>query len=222
MKHLLLLLSCFSAITALAQNPKDYFAFPQEQKELVFIDEFDSDDSSWGAEDGVPSEDKDSCIIKDGYFYHNLVDTDNNRNLALPHNTDIDFTRNFEIIVRIKVVQKEKKDYGIVFWGRDGLDLIGHFLFIDHTGAATIYYCNQKSKEQPCGYKQKWIYPYTKKNDFNIYTIRKYKDDYYIFVNGVYKKKSGYVPLTGKHIGLGSNENAEVFVDFLKIYYLPD
>ena len=111
---------------------------------------------------------------------------------------------------------------GIIYWGRIEGTLNGYNIYFYPNGRTFIFHSDINFKDSTNTKARKTITakdPYNDDN-FNRYTIRKYEDKYYVFINGLFYKKLNAVPLTGKVIGLGSSYNATTIFDDISISIL--
>jgi hypothetical protein len=63
--------------------------------------------------------------------------------------------------------------------------------------------------------------PYFYSEKFKKFTIRKYKNKYYVFINGTYKGSIPYTPFNGRDIIIGARGQTNVQFDHLSVWYLP-
>lgn len=215
-------------ITYAQDNPKDYNAF-KGKKEVVFYDNFDDDRNKWFEESYSPASsklDKDSCeyYIKDGVLFQHYTAEEDRQFSACEILKNIDYNRNFELSFNAKISGHPKRlNTGIIYWGREQGTLNGYNMYFGQDKSIFIFYSDTQLKDSVHNKASKRmhaknIYYY---NSFNMYTIRKYEDMYYVFINGAYYRKLIALPLTGKVIGLGSSFNATTVFDNISISYLP-
>lgn len=225
MKQLLLLLSFFTAITAAAQDPKDYHWIPKEDKQLIFSDEFDDYRNDWHKDSKLNLSDDETA---DAYFqianglYIWKYYKDGGYGLCV--HRPIDYNRDFEINFYIHIEGKDDNSVGAIIWGQNETNISYNTLSIHKSGRMVYFYCNEMDPTRPCPDKAKHMDggPGFANMAYNLYTIRKHDKFYYIFINGQFWGKAKYTPTNGTGICIVGTTNTEVVVDFLKIYYLPD
>lgn len=233
MKYTLLILAIFASVSTTAQKVfKCYDCIPEAAKTQIFFDGFDKDDDEWWAEMPykykVPDENRNVedtlDKVTNGYNVWYFQDTlpggifrtSNGRVL------DIDYNKNFEIEIVSKVVplNGQKVAEGIVCWGTAYRDaMVGQYF--DYTNKGRVYCYPGIDREDFRKRDARQLYtPFAE--GFRTYTIRKVKDQYYIFIDKKFEGKLPYVPLTGKYFGLGASIGSFVKVDYIKVSYLPD
>lgn len=229
MKHLLLILFLLLCTRADAQyKPKHFNAF-DGKKELVFEENFDDDRNGW-LENDTYSVQMHTSIVNDNYIKHGLFHIYNtgmrpNTFISYHAKTTIDYSRNFEIVLNARITGKDfGKDIGILYWGKASKDLrTGYQVYFANNGDFRAFYSNAQIEEyvHPDINKFKTAGDTFSTKDYNRYTIRHYKNRYYLFLNGSYRGSMQSVPLPGKLLGLGASANAMGLFDSVHVYYLP-
>ncbi|MCB0699767.1 MAG: hypothetical protein KDC11_07950 [Chitinophagaceae bacterium] len=215
---LLITLTVFHVCTA-QYNPKEYKAYPDDKKEIVFFDDFNDSTSVWGDTMTAIKETTwgDYDFIDGKFVYTN----NNSGEKGFCKNVSIDYKRNFEITISINVTGKDRAA-AIFSWGRVDELLTSNYFIMVKDGKIEIFNCNKHEANGQCPGKVKKAYsPTFSDSTYNTYTIRKFESEYYIFSNGVFLTKAPYYQLTGEYICIGAGVNTTIKVDYLKIYYLP-
>ncbi len=231
MKYIFILTLYFlGCTTANAQyHPKDYFEF-KDKKELVFFDDFNSDKTEWHM---LPEDSDDTtnvCTINtDGINYGNgiyYVYNNCKEEVGIEAAIEVDYTRNFEIILVAKVLYDDNDDTsvhnGYLEWNSN--EQTGKFNILFFSGFFNEFHTHLSfdSTKNNCEGLRKRLKPARNTyNQFVRYTIRKYGDKYYVFVNGMLKGVFPYTKLNGSNIALGARMDSKVEFDHLSIYYLP-
>lgn len=205
-------------------NPKDYFAF-DGKKQVIFIDEFNHPDTVvWGSENDTT---KTGCVQYRGEYRNDkwILNNECNEELSISGDVNVDYTRNFEIVIVARVVycdtckgMKEahvgwdindsKQYYKLYFSGYK-------FQYVhEHLGLDTL-------KDQCIGTNKLVSTGVWDRDKFARYTIRKYNNTYHIFVDGLYAGKKKAINMNGKDIEVGVSEHAMVEIDHLSVWYLP-
>lgn len=211
-------------------DPKNHNAF-NGLKEIAFHDDFDDDRNNWFVLNSSPTDtsdveelNDDKTAIENGIFRIATTGMNNNHFDGYEITTDIDYNRNFDITIRAKVSkQNDDPGTGILYWGREINTVNGYNLYIQQDGIFVLFYSNIKHKNfiEARTFKKKEINCTYHKDDFNKYTIRKYLDRYYVFVNDVYQCRKKAVTINGTILGLGGAFNTDTQFDYITVTYLP-
>lgn len=223
MKNIILFLAYLISNTCCAQvDPKIYYIFSESSKQVVFHDEFDNNKNGWMEENEPPCTDSYAYKIENGILYFH----DNREGFhELSVDLDIDYSRNFEITFKLKVNGAKKDElYAHVHWGRDSATLFGveygQMLYLhNYSGYGQMGYAYTRDEHEA---KNIYLPTTFYRGGFNVYTVRKYNNWYYLFINAERIMRFKYLPLKVKKIALGGNTNAIVEYDYIKIAYLPD
>lgn len=232
MKYIILLFTCISQLGVSAQyTPKNYLEF-DGKKELVFEDNFDTDKPEWHMIPEEPNDTTDKCILNtDSLDYKNgIVYVYNNCDKEVGNDAkiDIDYNRNFEIVLVAKLLYEEKKldniQQGCLAWNIN--DKSGQYNKLFFTGFYNVFHnhlgLDTLSNKCIGTFKALKRNKYGKVyNEYVRYTIRKYDDKYYVFVNGILRGTFPFVKHDGTNIGYGARANSKAEFDFLGVYYLP-
>lgn len=216
----LLMLQCLHSH---AQKYSWYGAVTDSNRQVIYYTNFDKvDENNKDWED--PVEDAEDSVFY-GYIKHETLEITNNSYTnvtATGFHLPIDFTRDFEIVFRARLDENYTKA-ALVFWGRDSLNEIynGQYIYFYENSSYSMAYCVGYGAK-PCDYKRTRL-TYGSKNtrgDFNIYTIRKIEDMYYVFVNGEFSHRYAYTPIKGEWIGFGTSYRTQANMDYIKVSYL--
>lgn len=232
MKYTLLLLALFASVSTTAQKVfKCYGCIPEAVKTQIFFDDFDQWDEDWFAnapykyEYNVDESNWPDTIwaVHKGYLICSFTDSLPDGSVARTNARilDIDYDKNFEIEISALVVPlgEERNAQGLLVWGAAYVDArIGQYF--NYTNKGRVYCSPGIDREDFRKRDARKLYtPFVE--GFCTYTIRKVKDQYYIFIDKKFEGKLPYVPLTGKYIGLGASIGSFVKVDYIKVSYLP-
>ncbi len=216
----MVLLALLLPLLAAAQkNPGRYAAYNAGDKKLVFADSFVDNRNDWLPDEG-------RCCkwpyIENGFYYRNDTVGFN----GYPHAVAFDFTKNFQLDIVAKVTDARKQ--GVIYWGRDTsvyydstrsgwTGFKGSYIYF---GKQDIMFknCDDKYVRNPC---HDMTADARRPSGFNKYTVRKVKERYYVFVNELFIRSFSYLPLTGRQLGLGGNENASVIYSKIELNELP-
>jgi hypothetical protein len=213
MKILLLFALSLSVTTGFCQHSP----IPQLLKrDTVFFEDFNVDnDTNW-----VDEDDK-NIVIKGGFFYYHSKEKDIT---AQPFHVNLDTNRNFEFQFRAKAPDK-KSDRGVFFWGRD-VDTNSYksnYWYFYKDGVSNIY-----NIADPAGtghYTSSRFHARVDEDGFNVYALRKWKHQYYMYVNNhLVKVIEKELPCYGQMLGLGAGslkrrKALEVF-DYISVSYI--
>lgn len=229
MKHTLLILAllCTLPCTAQKRELKKYYTFRASDKTPLYVDYFEADNSLWKS--GFKKDTTAYMAIKDGNYIYYIDTTYSQKWLYATSYTqlNLDFNKNFEIHIRAKVEPPsgEEGGVGVLWWGKQTPET-----YIDaprkaHLLAFSSFY-NPVIAQRIYG-SDKWyersFYCYTfYKDDYNDYVIRKFKDYYYIFCNREFLQRMYCHTFSGNYMCLGVRPPAKLYVDYLKVYYLPN
>ena len=129
---------------------------------------------------------------------------------------------NFEIVVVVKIFCGETHDLlrdGYISWAVEGSSYTYNtFAF---TNDKYYGFHSRNGKTGVCSnklYSKRDVYYY---NDFARYTIRKYGDKYYFFINGRLIGTAPYLETDGKLFELGASAKAYTEYKYIAMYYLP-
>jgi hypothetical protein len=216
MKYLTVIL-LFVHLPSMGQyNPRKYHAF-DDVKELAYHCDFDSGRL---LPLNVPTGSKCAIgIIQDGTLQ--LLN-----NCTEPIYTSIDlpvlYEGNFEIVAVVRIFCGETKDKlrdGYISWAVQGNSLTYNtFAFTNDQ------YYGFHSREGNSGthvdklYRIRDVFFY---DSFARYTIRKYANKYYFFINGRLIGTAPYLKTDGKLLEFGAAPKAYTIYKTLAIYYLP-
>lgn len=195
-------------------NPRRYHAF-DNVKTTAYYNDFTEATN-------VPLNISNKCAggsINNGVLY--LL---NNCNEAIYTTMDIPalYKGNFEIVVVAKVFCGETYDRlrdGYISWAVEGSSYTYNTLAFTNDKYYGFHSRNGNTGE--CHnrlYKRRDIYYY---NQFARYTIRKYADKYYFFINGRLIGMAPYLETEGKFFELGAASKAYTQYKLLAVYYLP-
>lgn len=207
-------------------NPKEYKIF-DDLKTRVFHDDFDDNKNNWfTCYDSTGAEIRHGKkYIKDGVLYINAVCDIDISYATCPVATGVDFSRNFEIVFNAKM-QRNKggryKHYSAIEWGRKRNGFDGYSILFNNWGNGIILYFSKQFDGGVHPDINKNIYSEVfNKDGFNRYTIRKFGDRYYFFVNGILEKQWQNVPLHGDLVSLSGMPDYLCEFQFISIFYLP-
>lgn len=227
MKYLFILLVLLPFISNAQYKPKEYLSF-DGKKELVFYDNFDDDRNGWLIVDEEDS--KDTSYVREdsissGLLHIKSTGLRKKQYLARETGTNIDFNRNFDLVLDAKISAVNRKtDAGILYWARAKSDSItGYQLYFWDNGYFCALYTdiNAKGFVPRGGEKHRYAMSVYNRHDFNRYTIRHYNHEYYFFINGVFKCTLPSLPVKGGIVGLGASTTGTAFFDHIGVFYLP-
>src|SRR5690606_26444246 len=125
MKHAIIsLLCCAAPIAAYSQyKPKDYFEF-RDKKEMAFVEDFNHTQTDWQPDEGgLPdtcTQGVDALKQANGIYY---VNNNCNEGIGIVAPVNIDYTRNFEIVLVARVPFDLNDDtsmhFGYVRWNEN-------------------------------------------------------------------------------------------------------
>ncbi len=204
------------------QEPRNFHAF-DENKQLVFIDEFDKGNvNKWheGEKGKLIKEDAYANFDSGRFFFRGYKNGFN----AYPCVVQFDYKKNYEIEIKAKITtRKPEKHGGIIFWGREDYNLLtGNYLYFYANTKVSVSSVKENVKNGALTIRES--YQSSKDSvaiDYNVYTIRRFSDSFYVFVNGVFMTSINHFDLEGGKIGLGGNTGARVSYDYIKMSYLP-
>lgn len=225
MKHNTFLLSIIlTPLVCTAQNPRDYQAF-SNTKQLIVSDNFAVAPDSWDCSMSKYGISCDSCISS----YYNLQDSSFviqskcDSDFLYYKDFDLNYSRNFEIVLIAKVGSDTDRYIrnGFLCWSWDNKEAVhnmfsfsGYRRYLFHTHNLT----NGLKINTHKHYKDRKTYSYT---HYVRYTIRKYDDKFYFFVNGWFIGKGKVRELPGIYLGVGVRKQATASYKHISIYYLP-
>lgn len=220
---LLLTFMCCS-ITKAQTHFQDYTIIPEAIKTVVFYDSFEKDNGNWVLEHDITVPAGDSTMsITDNSFIIQVYDTTIDEYCTdYVATQEFDFSKNFEIEVRIKVIWRDKYQtpWASIFWGdnvevESGQDLSLHGYRHVHFNR----YEERKNIDSVVIPLKEGMHDFGK---YNTYTIRHYQDNYYLFINTSFLGKQKYHPLKGRLLGIEGCYKTFVKVDYIKFSYLPE
>ena len=198
-------MKCFIAIVILlfthkcyAQLSIDYEFYDSNDKEIFYYEDFADSitDENWVHDDTA-------IYVKEGRytFYNHYVNDYACRLIDLP----IEDKNDFEIEMRVLLPCKCPNE-GVIIWGGSCGTDISNKWFIDNTPHSFTYIYDSGNNKSNNGYCR----IDTKKYSFNIYTIRKVQDHYFLYVNGKYAFKTQFTPLLGTMFGFGTSTSSHL------------
>lgn len=227
MKHIILLIVLLSTLHCTAQKGIDcYDCIHSSDKTVIFFDDFEVDEGKWVPKHNANKSTDTTMIIADGSFVFSLYDTTidgSNSGYLSKQKFDLD-EKNFEVEFRIKTVLLDRYRYymeypfALISWGVDDNAKAGqetmihgadHAHFMWSQGDDSVYWRININADA------------NKQDRYNVYTFRRYKNHYYLFLNGIYTEKLPYKPLRGHLLYIGGYYKTFVKVDYIKVSYLP-
>lgn len=188
--------------------PDLYEGIPQSSKVRIFMDNFDSNKYFW-----IKNTSPETHQILDGYFFFS-----NDYGFPYTDGKPISFdgTKNFEIETRIKFVSGDVEKYSGIFWGEL---IFGDKYFFGFSSMG-----NYKI-EKEIGFQTNTIVDPVKSSIINntaenTFTVRKYNDKYYFFLNKNLVHTMDYEDLPGQYIGFTVAEKSMVQINFLRLWYI--
>lgn len=195
-------------------NPRQYHAF-DEVKKLAFRKDLSEALT-------IPLSTTDSCasgVINNGVLY--LL---NNCNETVYTAMDLPvlYKGNFEIVAEVKIYCGETRDLlrdGFISWAVDGKSYTYNTFAFTNDKFYGFHSRNGKTGEcRSKLYKIRDVYSY---NRFARYTIRRYGDKYYFFINGRLIGTAAYLETDGQLLELGAAPKGYTLYKMLAVYYLP-
>jgi hypothetical protein len=227
MRYIAILTLLFVVQVATAKfNPADYFAF-DKTKQLIYEIKFRAgkqDEELFrynkNCEMSIDSIDIDSGVY---YLYNNC-----NASMGKRYRAAIDTRKNYEIVVRAKMRYYEKRyylRYGFIMWNFTGSQQYNIFSFSGDKRYFFHTHLDTATKADLCLGGERIRVKRYYYNKFVRYTIRRYDDKYYFYMNGIliHTGVSMYdkVPVNTSDIAIGAYGNAHVEFKDVSVYYLP-
>lgn len=215
-----------SLVTHAQSNPKDYFSF-KDSKKLVFADDFDSMKAGW--ELYADSEDENECVInKDSVGYRNGVFHIYNHcseDIVMERVVDMNWSGNYEIVIVAKSYVDENNDtsisQGILQWNDDSIvSKFDVFFFSGYFNEFHTHLGSGAAKGQCIGLRKHLKFARNTYDKFVRYTVRKYKDKYYVFINGLLRGTYPYINDNGPYLLIGARGNARIEFDHISVWQL--
>lgn len=218
MKYTILILLYYLPIICCAQyNGRKYHDF-DKVKQVAYVHNFIEHLGAFGNTGSCKPES--NCIVDNVLYLYNKCSEEVFYTIDIP----VLYKGNFEIVVEAKV--RSGSDYGLlrdgfISWAVDKetntnntFTFTGDLNYSFHTHFGNVDTCYGVRKN----YKKKHIYWY---NMFARYTIRKYEDKYYFFINGGLIGTAPYVELSGKLFEVGALYDAYTSFKSITVCYLP-
>lgn len=234
MNYLLTLILCAVQFVSLAQyNPKNYHAF-DGKTQVIFHDDFDDDRNGWIALDSTDTTSTNKYDVNsnnnkyiDGNLQINTTGNYVNSFEAYEIESAVDYTRNYEITINARIIKKstgkKKRVAGVLYWAREKYTINGYNLYFSNRKKISIFNSHTRFKDSVNRKSRKytWALSCFNKDDYNLYTIRKYEGKIYLFVNGRYTCSIKAVETKGNVLGIGGTMNDVTLFDRITIAYLP-
>jgi hypothetical protein len=212
----LVILLCICLPARGQYNPRKYHAF-DDVKKLAYQDNFNTKRL-------LPLNVTTGSICATGHVQDGVLQLLNNCREPIYTSMDLPvlYKGNFEIVAEVKIFCGETKEMlrdGFISWAVDSLlNTYNTFSFTSDK------YYSFRSSDGESGVKRnkqytiRDVYYY---NTFARYTIRKYMDKYYFFINGRLIGTAPYIYTGGKLLELGAAPKAYTLYKLLAVYYLP-
>lgn len=195
-------------INAQELMPDSYDGIPQSSKTRLFLDNFDDNKYLW-----IKNTSPATHQMIDGYFMFS-----NDYGFPYTDGKPISFdgTKNFEIETRIKFVSGDVEKFSGLFWGElifgdkyfFGFSSMGKYKIDKEVGLQTTTILEPVESA---------IVNSTAENSF---TIRKYGDKYYFFLNKNLIYTMDYEDLPGQYIGFTVAEKSMIQINYLRLWYI--
>lgn len=218
-----------SLVTHAQSNPKDYFSF-KDSKKLIFADDFDSMKDGWELYADNEDETGNECVInKDSVGYTNGIFHIYNHcreDIVMERVIDMDWKGNYEIIVVAKAYVDEGNDstlgQGLIKWNEEVINTkFSAFFFSGYFNEFHTHSGYDSLKGRCIGLRKHIKFARNTYQEFVRYTIRKYNDKYYIFVNGLLRGTYPCVNFNGNSLSIGARRYARIEFDHISVYSLP-
>lgn len=217
MKFILPLVLLLLYIPAIGQyNPRKYHAF-DEVKKLVYRSDFKQNRRIQ-----LTDTTHKGCAVSE--IQDNKLMLLNNCSEAVYTNLDLPvlYDGNFEIVAEVRIYCGETTDMlrdGFISWAVQGNSYTYNtFAF---TSDEFYGFHSRNGKTGRCEnklYRIRHSYFY---DTYARYTLRKYGDKYYFFINGRLIGTAPYMKTDGKLLELGAASKAHTLYKLLDVYYLP-
>ena len=227
------------SLQSVAQNKytKQLDVSKVDKEKVVFIDEFDTDDTGWKlvvfCEESSSISNPRAGVInyENGVLHYNKVDT--STSTMYLHKVDIDYAKDFRLEVRMRIPEESVLTGALkpestafvavaISIGTElGNESKGMSCYIGKRGYSLWSYCYGTTTHKSC--KKKWCRKkmIINKDEYNIYTIEKIKGQYFYFINGMYVFRKKYYPLSGNYIAIGGAFINNAKFDYIKVSYFP-
>ncbi len=214
----LLYLQCNEAYSQSPHNSViDYDYYTPADREPIYHDEFNA----------MNDNNKDWINNDDEFFVINIdkgcliIMNNGTSATASDYTLKFDYLRNFELEISAKIESPKRRERnGILFWGRDSTISKPNGQFFYFVRGKHILFNEIGSEAENYRLPEPEV-TINDKKDFNIYTIRKVNNNYYLFINHILYSKYPYIPLKGQRIGLGASANgSKAYYDYIHIDYL--
>lgn len=225
MRAICIFILLFSSIaTAAKYNPKNYFAFKDSDKELLFFEPFNDNKWTLAAIPDAKGFSDTSCFVSatqnthidSGILYYtNLCSLNSGYKIKLP----IDINRNYEIVLNAKVIADSAYKWASIGWSCNNSYYVGAHYSFAQNGYNTIHFHNRRDGNCKNRVMDMWVN--AQRKTLNRYTIRYYNGRCYVFVNGVLEKHIKAESLDGEYISIVTQPGTTMAIDFISISYLP-
>jgi len=187
-------------------NPSDYASIPVSMKKRVFSDDFDNNKYFW-----IKQSSPVSHQIHDGFFFFS-----NDYDLPYTDGKPINFdaNKNFELETKIKFVSGNVESLNGLFWG----ELIFGDKYFFGFSSMGYYTFNKEIGFQLKEYVKKTKSELINQTADNLFTVRKYNDKYYFFINQELVYEMPYETIPGNYIGFQVASKTMVQINYLKLW----
>lgn len=185
-------------------DPKLYHTYQITNKTSLYAENFDDNSSGW----------LDSADIY-GTISNGVLAIPNIDSASYIIEKSIDFEKDFEIEIVAKIEgKKPNKIYGRFAWGNECYVFGGYLTFSKNY--VRLFNCQYGD----CDHSRSKPLINQNKNDFNLYTIRKVGNTYYVFVNKKIIITHPYQKPKGTNLMITGDGNAKLVFDRITISYL--
>jgi len=202
---------------------KDPLQYKYTGKEsLAFEENFNDNHNNWMS---IPDTDKvDTTLCRfrfnEGVLIIENRDTADFKTIGIYK--DIDYNRDYEIEVgfQIDTCKDHNTNAAYFGWGGDTSEHNGGTVIMaNHDGYYFVKDCHG-GDHRDCTYKQ--FDAFINKKNYNVFTLRKTGNTYYLFINDVFEKKIPAKALKGNRIYLSALPQSTISYDYIRVYYLDD
>lgn len=180
---------------------------------INFVDHFDDNQNKWLDEN--KQADNITASIEDGFF--TISNEKKDKDWTFKSSSPLDFSTDFEIEIKFKIDKgKGYKSGLLVGWGADdSMNNYGNVCMIALNGEMFLKHCEGGNHEE-CNAVSGKINS-LRKNEFNIVTIQKIKEDCHVFLNGIFEKTITLKKPVGSVLFLGATRRTQISYDYIQI-----
>ncbi len=213
MKNIFFLLSIVVLSTSLFSQKK-YSDYDLSKQYLFFSKPFTNnqpeDEWSKGVEGTLE-------IIKEKSYWK--ISNTKSRAWGIGDSIKLNTSKNFQIDIGVKFIaggDNHKQESSMLFWGRN--EERGFYFYFAKDGYCSISDSKNSGKYQFI--ENSLTQANIKEGEFNQFSIRKVKNNYYFFVNELLMFSMPYQAFYGNLLGIGVGKKSIIEIDSLNVHYL--